>query len=152
MIYDNIHNRSSYKENLLLSRILDTMAEQIAQPMPGTAIAIDGGDAFINPVSFVTKPEADCLYEAHKRYADIHFILEGEEKIVVQRPELLCVHTPYDTSKDIGFFEGSGGVAVVLQPGDFLVCFPQDAHKVAICTDQPAAVKKLVGKLIVRAD
>lgn len=147
MILDKITNHASYSSEPKLDKVLTYMAGVTADTFPEGQVKLDGDQAFVNPVCFTTKPESECLYEAHRRYADVHFIVEGVERIVVSDIDAVTVHTPYSEEKDIGFHTCDEGTVVTLHPGEFLVCYPQDAHKVAIGPDGPAPVKKLVGKV-----
>lgn len=147
MILDRIQYRSFYCENAALNSVLEAMAAVGRDDFPSETILLDGEQAYINPVCFTTKPEAECLFEAHRRYADVHYIVEGCEKIVVSDLSGVAAKHAYNEEKDIGFYTGDQGTACVLHAGDFLVCFPQDAHKVAIAAGAPAPVKKLVGKI-----
>lgn len=148
MILDRLENRQSYVQMTGLYALLDWAAALEGGPLPAAPVRLLGDDLFINPVAFFTKPESECLFEAHRRYADVHIVLEGREEIAVNAPEALQSIQPYDDSRDIGFYCGEGGTRCLLRPGDFLVCFPHDAHKVAVAPNgSPAAVKKLVGKI-----
>ncbi len=147
MILDKIIHHETYHSEPRLDKVLTYMAGVTPETFPAGQVKLDGDLAFVNPVCFETKPEKECLFEAHRRYADVHFIVEGCEKIVVRDIAAVKVHTPYSEEKDIGFYTCDEGTVCVLHPGDFLVCYPQDAHKVAIAPAGPAPVKKLVGKV-----
>lgn len=148
MIIDNIRHSAFYSDSPALAKVLLYMSGISKENFPTGPVHLDGDNIFVNPVCLHTKPENECLYEAHRRYADIHFIVEGCEKIIVRDIESLTVVQPYNVEKDIGFYTcESGGIVCILKPGDFLVCYPQDAHKVAIAVDSPSLVKKLVGKI-----
>ena len=147
MILDSIAHRSCYEGIDGLKEVLAYMASVQNRPLPSSRIDLLEDRAYVQPVSFTSKPLEQCRYEAHRRWIDVHFIVSGTEKIIVSP---LCeVHalTEFSAEKDIGFYEGTGGTACILCPGDFLVCFPQDAHKVAIAPEQPGLVQKLVGKI-----
>ncbi|NLH63768.1 MAG: DUF386 domain-containing protein [Erysipelotrichaceae bacterium] len=147
MILDSLDHRSCYAEMPELKKILDAMAEIHAETMPRTKIVIDGDRAFINPVQMTTKPFAETKFEAHKRYADVHCVISGTEEIIVNDLSKVKEIETYSEEKDIGFYQGENGTVCILKPGDFLVCFPQDAHRVAIAPSIPDAVIKLVGKI-----
>lgn len=147
MILDQIRNHAFYAQGSRLGKVLSYMATVTPETFPEATVELERSDAFVNPVCFTTKPEKECLFEAHRRYADVHFIVEGCEKIIVQDIGAVQLHTPYIDKKDIGFYTCDEGTICVLYPGDFLVCYPQDAHKVAIAPGSPAPVKKLVGKI-----
>lgn len=47
----------------------------------------------------------------------------------------------------IGFYEGCESGSYLLKTGDFMVCFPSDAHKVGMMNTVPGMVKKVVVKI-----
>ena len=147
MIFDKIENRNTYSYEPKLAKVLAYMEGMTAENFPAEGVKLDGDQAFVNPVCFTSKPEEECIFEAHRKYADVHFVVEGCEKVIVRDINAVKVHTPYSEEKDIGFYTCDEGIAVVIHPGEFLVCYPQDAHKVAIAPDGPAPIKKLVGKV-----
>ena len=73
--------------------------------------------------------------------------MEGAERIATADVRSLQVKTPYSEEKDIGFFTGSASGSCLLRLGDFMVCFPSDAHKVAMMDQRPETVKKIVVKI-----
>jgi len=146
MIFDKLSHRDTYRDIPGLAPLLDYLAQ--AQALPEKRVALQGDDVFVNPVSLVTRPEADCRYEAHRRYADVHCVLTGREKIRVADIGTARPLGPFDPESDAGFYDAEGGTVFCLEPGDFLVCFPQDAHRVAIAAGpEGEPVQKLVGKL-----
>ncbi|MCH3962147.1 MAG: YhcH/YjgK/YiaL family protein [Solobacterium sp.] len=147
MILDSLDHRGCYAEMTELKSILDVMAEIQPDTMPQSKMIIDGDKAFINPVLLTTKPFAETKFEAHQRYADVHCIIAGIEEIIVNDLSKVTEIEAYSKENDIGFYQGESGTVCILKPGDFLVCFPQDAHRVAIAPSIPDAVIKLVGKI-----
>ena len=104
----------------------------------------------LNPISFVTKVEQECLFEAHKRLYDVHIILSGEERILVSPIESLKIVTPYNSADDIMFLEGDTEKEYILKADDWLVCLPEDAHKVGMApNDECVPIKKIVAKITV---
>lgn len=150
MIFDNIKNRSSYSNNPQLARVLELMAGCSADNRPSERAVLDGDKLFVNPVELTTRPEADCFFEGHRRYADVHYILSGCEVIGVNDVALLEQDGEFSTDTDFGKWHGEVKARVILRPGDFLVCYPQDAHKVAIMDGKPEPVTKLVGKIEIK--
>ena len=64
----------------------------------------------------------------------------------------LQVKTPFSQEKDIGFYTGQESGRYLLKPGDFMVCYPSDAHKVAMMNEKPETVKKIVVKIKVKTE
>lgn len=150
MIFDSLDHRDCYYDIPGLKEILDTLAVIHDTNMPQTKLVLDEDKSFINPVVLTTKPLSETRYEAHQRYADVHCVVEGTEEIIVNDISYLEELEPYSKESDVGFYQGTNGTVCVLKPGDFLVCFPQDAHRVAIAPGDPGPVIKLVGKLKVK--
>lgn len=147
MILDNIAHRDSYRQMADLTQVLEYMAEQTVQTMPEAPVQLREGEVFVNPAQFITKPLEECRFELHRNFADVHYILEGSETIIVADIAETTETTPYNKVQDISFATCTKGVVCTLYPGDFLVCFPQDAHRVGIMQNAPAPVKKLIGKI-----
>ncbi len=108
---------------------------------------------------YETKPEAQCDYEAHRRYCDIQYIVSGREIIKAAPADRLTVKVPYDEEKDILFLEepdGPGGKTDVtvyeLGPGEMAVFLPRDAHKPCVAAGEPGPVKKIVVKIQIPRD
>ena len=46
---------------------------------------IDGDNVFANVMEFETVPASEKPFEAHRRYADIHFVISGVERLACAR-------------------------------------------------------------------
>lgn len=90
----------------------------------------------------------DALFEAHRKYIDIQFIIAGHEKIGVCKYETCTTNIPYDNEKDIEFLNANKFEYIEMNTGDFLILYPEDAHKPSISTgNKPTHVRKLVIKV-----
>lgn len=147
MIYDSIKHMENYKDYPTLYRILTFLKGITPEKLPAPGTTIIEGTAFCNPVTFISKEEKDCLYEAHREYIDLHYIVEGAEKIRTADVASLTAQNEYSTENDIQFFSGAHFGSYTLKPGDFMVCYPSDAHKVAIAPEAPAQIRKVVVKI-----
>lgn len=147
MIFDTIKNKSNYSSNELLSKALDYLEKLTLATMPQSSVVLIKDVLFANPVVLNSKPENECIYEAHKKYIDLHYILEGVEGIATADTSSLKETIPYNSEKDIAFYTGEKDGQYFLKPGQFMVCWPTDAHKVAIMKDSPGTIKKIVVKI-----
>lgn len=147
MIFDSIHNLENYSQYSALYFVLRYLKNLKPGELPKPGTVIEEASAFLNPAAFTTKPEAECVFEAHKRYIDLHYIVTGMEKIATADVETLREKTPFDCSKDIGFYVGEKAGQYILHEGDFMVCYPSDAHMVAMMVQKPSEVKKIVVKV-----
>lgn len=148
MIYDHIKNIGLYKG---LSVALDTALDFIAGaklPMEnGTTMLEHGVKAIVS--EYVTKEENPKGYEAHIRYADVQFLMDGSEYIRCCPLEFLDPSTDYDETGDCRFYveQPGSGCALRLGAGYFAVVFPDDAHIPQLAIGAPAPVKKIVLKV-----
>lgn len=147
MVFDSICNIQNYKHDSVLYPILCYLKnlKPGELPKPGTVLKEDS--AFCNPVIFTTKPEDECVFEAHKKYIDLHYIVKGTEKIATADVKSLREKTAFDWGKDIGFYTGEKTGQYLLHHGDFMVCHPSDAHMVAMMDERPEPVEKIVVKI-----
>lgn len=107
---------------------------------------IDGDNIFVSIQDYQTKQENEGKFEAHQKYADIQFIIKGEEKIGYTNIKNCTPTTFYDDTNDIIFLDGTGDF-IKAKENTFLVFFPQDAHMPCISVNNPEYVKKAVVKV-----
>ncbi|MDO5042403.1 MAG: YhcH/YjgK/YiaL family protein [Slackia sp.] len=109
---------------------------------------IDGDVLFANVCAYDTRAFEDCRFEAHRRYIDVQMVLEGAERIDVQFVGALSAE-PFDEEADNMFLDGDAAASVVMTPGTFVACFPDDGHKPGIAVNGSVPVKKAVFKVLV---
>ncbi len=108
---------------------------------------LQGEDLFANVDEYQTRDAADTRYEAHKKYADIQFIVSGTEKIGVLPLQKTRVTEPYDEENDIAFFESDEDNLRLASPGTFFIFFPDDAHRPCVKNEDNSSVRKVVIKV-----
>ncbi len=99
---------------------------------------------YVNVETYQTK--SDALYEAHRDYIDIQYIISGEEKIGVTKYSDCTENTPYDKERDIEFLNGEGEF-YPMRTGDYMILYPTDAHKPSISLNEQTTVRKAVVKV-----
>lgn len=67
------------------------------------------------------------VYEAHRKFIDIHFIVSGEEEFAWSDINALTVTKEYDSSADYLLLDGNVN-NFLMKEGMFCICFPEDAH------------------------
>ena len=107
---------------------------------------IEGDEIFVSVQDYSSKPLEQGKFEAHKKYADIQFIIKGEEKLGYGDIQNFKPTTFYDEKNDIIFLEGKGGF-VHAKEGDFIIFMPEDAHMPCIAVQNSQYVKKAVVKV-----
>lgn len=92
--------------------------------------------------------ECDEL-EAHTRYVDLMYVVEGEEKFYYKPfANVEKITAAYDEEDDCTMAAIDKDVASVRFPaGHFAIFFPQDAHCAAQLWDEPCNVRKFIAKI-----
>ena len=93
-----------------------------------------------------TKPLAGAQLEAHGKFLDIQYILEGGEVMGWAPTDSLTPEGEFNEEKDYGMFSGSC-VPVEVPAGYCYVVYPEDAHAPGKCLDTPNDYTKIVVKL-----
>jgi YhcH/YjgK/YiaL family protein len=106
-----------------------------------------GEELFFFLNEYETKEVEDCFWEAHQVYLDVHYILEGNESIAVDHIEHQQVKVAYNQEKDATFFEGDVRSILTMNPGDVMICFPEDSHMAGLIADEKQSVRKVVLKV-----
>jgi YhcH/YjgK/YiaL family protein len=70
------------------------------------------------------KQKPDALYESHKKYIDIQYVIKGEELIGLTTLDKVAVRDPYSEEKDIAFYDFDGGDYLKATPKNFFLFFP----------------------------
>ena len=119
---------------------------------PDSKVVLEPEKLFALPQRYDTAPAATKRFEAHRRFIDIQFILEGEE-IIEHAPieRLPDVTEPYTAERDLMFFRDPAACScTLLRAGDFAIYFPADGHKPGCQAGAaPSAVRKIVMKIAV---
>lgn len=90
---------------------------------------IDGDRLYAIATTGPGKALEQARLEAHRRYADIHYLLAGREsmgwKALTQCHES---ERPYDEETDLEFFADDPALWFTVHPGAFVIFLPGDAH------------------------
>jgi biofilm protein TabA len=111
---------------------------------------IDGDRVFAIVQRYATMKSDTPKFEYHRTYIDVQFIVSGEEVIGWTPVERIAVTEPYAADKDIcfGSVEKGNWTPVYLQAGQLAVLWPEDGHAPKLAAGEPAAVMKIVVKII----
>ena len=98
-------------------------------------------------LEYYTKEASEGLWEAHKKYLDVHLILEGEEEIHISDIVHCSATMAFDYENDYQLFDASMEQEVTLKKGDFLALYPNEVHKTGVKVTETVGVKKVVFKI-----
>lgn len=146
MIADKLTNASTYYSLCeKIKKALEYLSNTDFESMENGTYDIDK-DIRVILQEYISKPQSEGKLEAHRKFADIQYIVKGEEKIGYSELSLTMPSDSYNEEKDIIFLNGECDF-IKAKAGDFLVFFPQDAHMPSIAANEPSYVKKAVVKI-----
>ncbi len=106
------------------------------------------GDALFALVqAYNTKAPSEGFWEAHRRYIDLQFIVQGTERIGYAPLHRLRLES-HDERRDLSVLSGEGDL-LTLTDGCFMLLWPEDAHMPGLQADQSGPVRKIVFKIAV---
>ncbi len=148
MIFGNIHNLEAYR--FLEKGVLECFSYASANDLKAFETGrhnIDGDRLFVNIAGYRTQEPIARFWEAHHVYLDVHVMLQGTEQVdlnFIQNMKELG----YTQEEDFLSLQGGKNSSVILQEGDFLICYPQDAHRTGVQVDGPQAIRKAIFKVL----
>jgi len=136
----------------ILREVLAFMAATDFQAAGSGTVLLPGrpeSDVYIAVQSYSTRPAQDLAPEAHRRFTDVHLIVQGRETIgwAPLRPGL-PVKTPYSAKADIEFFGAVPGESFIeLGQDDYLIADLDDVHRPRCQSGPVVTVVKAVAKI-----
>ena len=147
MILDKLSAANAYRGiHPRLDGVLDRLNEAFLATVGPETMELEGDKLYVTRFTYETLPREETFFEAHKRYLDVHLMVQGEERVELASPEGL---TLFEHQGDFYAYRGEAEQSLVLRPGSFLVVFPEDAHRIKIQVNGPETVSKVVFKVLV---
>lgn len=116
--------------------------------LPVGRVDLDGDNLFALVQEYDTKPRDDGVWEAHRKYIDVQYVVRGRERMGYIPVEVITVTKEYDAEKD--YLNGTGNGSFIYAPmGMVFVFWPGDAHMPGMQVDGPEPVRKIVIKVAV---
>ena len=107
---------------------------------------IDDREVYITVSDSQLRNKQDAPLEIHDLYYDLHIPISGVESYGFRhRKECLQPKAPIDIANDIQFFSDSIGAVIEVQPMQFIVFSPDDAHAPMIGS---GTIRKAVAKIL----
>ena len=130
MIVANIQNKAEYYGiHPELDKALDCLTPEFLEQAATEKTLLDGENLFVTKFHLETVPEEETFFEAHRQYLDIQVVTQGQERVEIAHPDAL---TLTEHRGDFYSYTGTGEQTVVLRPGNFLIVFPGDAHRLKL--------------------
>jgi YhcH/YjgK/YiaL family protein len=129
MILDRLENASVYRPlGPGIAAALDYLGRADFSWMPDGRYDLDGDRLFAIVQRYRPKPLAEAMWEAHRKYIDVQYIVEGAERMgYAALQDGLPVRQAYDPDKDVVFYDTEGDLFEV-RAGGFVIFTPRDIH------------------------
>lgn len=127
MIIGKINDLSRYvgmSENL--DKAIDYIMNNQFPEQSGT-YEIDNENVFMNLVETDAIGNSKIVYETHRKYIDLHIILNGSERICHSHIDDCTPKTEYNEEDDYTLYTAKGK-SFFFETGEFYIVFPEDAH------------------------
>lgn len=98
----------------------------------------------------IKEGDSGTIVESHRRYADIHMVLEGEEVMHWFTNESVQVRKEYSLENDVEFYDEAAvaGVRIVNRPGTVCVFYPGEVHRPQLASSSGGQIRKVVVKVL----
>lgn len=108
----------------------------------------DGERFYCQTLEYETEPITDFQFEIHNKRLDLHYLVEGEERIDVSPDTNFVPITDYNEDRDIQYVKQPKNFnQVILHQGDFVLIGMHEPHRTNGLVDKPTHVRKIVLKL-----
>ena len=147
MIVDKIENSGLYKNlSERIKRSFDYIKQTDLKKLQPGRYDIEGDNIFALINDYQTKLESEGKLEAHKKYIDVQYVIEGEELMGYAPLGNQQTLEAYKEENDIIFYKGEK-VFIKVTEGMFAIFAPEDVHMPGIQSEKKSLVKKLVIKV-----
>ena len=126
MIVDSLSNCDKYISLHKDFEKVFSFLRELKGDAAGTTV-LEENNVWANVIEVQEMPKSMKVFEAHRKFLDIHYILSGEEKFGYANIDRLKTKQPYNAVDDYELLEGETNV-ILLKKGDFMITFPEDAH------------------------
>jgi len=148
MVLDSLKNANSYISlNPLFIQAFDFIGKNDLSKFEPGKIVLDGDRLYISVMEIEGKTPEAAKLETHNKYIDIQVVIIGEETMGWAALEH-CKNEiePYNPEKDIIYYNDKPTTNITVNPGEFVIFFPEDGHAPAI---GKGFIKKAVVKVLV---
>jgi YhcH/YjgK/YiaL family protein len=150
MIIDHLARAERYRGlSTGIAAALEFLRTTDLTAFPEGKTSLDGDRLIANVARSRTKTAADAVWESHRKYIDVQYVVSGRERFgYVDLASAPAVVKDYNADKDVMFY-APGAVTLPLPAGHFAIFFPEDIHAPGLAEGEPGDVVKVVMKVAI---
>lgn len=145
MIFDTLENIKNYEGLGRVYTALKFLADTDFSKVELGRYEFQGDDIFYMVQSYETDPDK-TISEAHKKYIDIQFMVDGEEIIGVAPISCEKTETEAKPENDVWFYDCKTE-PLTLFKNSFMVLYPNDLHCPGVAVNGAITCHKVVVKV-----
>lgn len=148
MIVDHFSNADRYATlGPLFKQAFDFLHTVDLETLPDGRHDLANDALFALAQRYHTKPHSEGFWEAHRRYIDLQFIVQGTERIGYAPLYRMRLES-HDPERDLSVLQGTGDF-LTLTDGCFMLLWPEDVHMPGLQAEHSGTVRKIVFKIAV---
>lgn len=101
---------------------------------------------FVNVISYTTKEAFDEVFESHKKYIDVHYIVDGEEKIYYGG-NIKEIVKNYNDKDDYELLKLTNYKSIDYFKGQAVELLPDEGHMAGYSIGEKKSILKIVLKI-----
>ncbi|HBG26094.1 MAG: hypothetical protein A2Y10_00440 [Planctomycetes bacterium GWF2_41_51] len=151
MIVDKIENAKLYSSiSPRIAKALEVLAAKEISKSPDGKNEVDGTNLYYLVQRYTTKPRNEGQMEAHKKYIDIQFVVDGCESIFVEDISICRIASAYNETDEAAMYDLPQKFSeIFMTKGTFCILFPQDGHLPCRTAVSESKVHKIVFKVAI---
>jgi biofilm protein TabA len=144
-----INGKQIFEGNEYFRKVYDLINGTDFSKISDGSHEIDNNTAFYNIISYYTKDYTETLAESHRKYIDIHYILNGEEMIgYSDYKNQKTIAAKYNIEKDAELFSNIlNENFFVLKMGMFAIFYTKEIHRPGMSYEKKCKVRKIIFKI-----
>lgn len=149
MIVDKIENAFLYNGiNEQIDKSLKVLGSREIVAKPQGRYDVDGDKLFYLVQKYSTKPRDEGQMEAHEKYIDIQYVVDGQESMFVENISNCKLASVYDENNDLAMYDVPEKFSdIYMSKGMFCILFPEDGHLPCRTVVDESKVHKVVFKI-----
>lgn len=148
MILDRIENAALYFPlHPRFKQAFEYLSQINIHTIPAGRHEVDGDAIYVLVQEYITKKKSEGKWEAHRRYIDLQYVVQGTEGMGYANIHHLQ-QGEYILEKDFLPLFGEGQ-QVELRSGYFVLLFPEDAHMPSMALGESKPARKIVFKIAI---
>lgn len=127
-------------------KIYDVICNATENPTAGKHVIND--NCYVNVVTCLPNDkDFDGVFECHKRYTDVQYLISGSEKLYYGERTDMTVVREYDENADIEFLQGDNYAAATYAAGQAALLEAGEPHAPGYVAETNASIIKAVIKI-----